>query len=85
MLIYAGPNIQTHKEYLRFLKMRKNALHHLGGIPQATVEAKANKILEIVPPRIERFESRYTEWLATGAEAVWGYLDAPLPGLPEMP
>jgi hypothetical protein len=85
MLIYAGPNIQTHKEYLRNLKMRKNALHKLGGIPKATTETNANIVLEIIPPLIERFKSRYDEWLAMGAEAVWGYLDAPLSGLPEMP
>lgn len=81
MLIYAGPNIQTHKDYLGHLKMRKNALHILGGTPKATAEARANKTLEL----IKQFESRYAEWLATGAEAVWGYLDAPLPGRPEMP
>lgn len=81
MLIYAGPNSQTHKNYLDHLKMRKNALHILGGTPKESTEAKANKTFEI----IERSESRYAEWLATGAEAVWGYLDAPLPGRPEMP
>jgi len=81
MLIYAEPNTQTHKDYLDHLKMRKNALDILGGNPKTTAEAKANKTLEF----IERFEIRYAEWLATGAEAVWGYLDAPLPGRPAMP
>jgi hypothetical protein len=84
MLIYAGPNTQTHKEYLQFLKMRESALRILGCIPTPAAEEKAEKILSVVPERIERFESRYAEWLATGTEAVWGFSETPLPGLPDM-
>jgi hypothetical protein len=50
--------------------MRRNALRVLGGIPTPAAEASAERILRVVPSRIERFEIRYAEWLATGAEAV---------------
>lgn len=57
----------------------------MGGLPSLAEETAAETVLGYVPSRIELFESRYAEWLANGAEAVWGFSDGPLLGLPEIP
>jgi hypothetical protein len=85
ILIYSESSTEGHKQYKRWLSMPINAQNVPGGIPSPEAEASAKNILRHVPPSIEQFESRYAEWLATAAEAVWGYLDGPLPGLPEIP
>lgn len=71
MLIYAGPTIKAHTDYLRLLERRARA----GNVEGA--QASAARVLELAAPRIAWFEGKYGEWLATGADAVWGYLDAP--------
>lgn len=80
MLINAGPAIKVHGEYLGNLEQRARAQRTLAekdSLERAHVSA--TRVLELVPRRINWFESNYGEWLATGAEAVWGYLDASLP------
>ena len=80
MLIDAGPTIKAHGEYLGNLEQRARAQRTLAekdSLERAHVSA--TRVLELVPRRINWFESNYGEWLATGAEAVWGYLDASLP------
>ena len=77
ILIYAGPNIKTHTDHLRLLTQRASAqLIQVGNLERA--QASAARVLELAALQIAWFENNYGEWLATGADAVWGYLDAPL-------
>ena len=63
-------------DYLRLLTQRASAqLIQVGNLERA--QASAVRVLELAAPRIAWFENKYGEWLATGADAVWGYLDAP--------
>jgi hypothetical protein len=71
MLIYAGPTIKAHTDYLRLLEQRARA----GNLEGAQVSAA--RVLELAAPRIAWFEGKFGEWLATGADALWGYVDAP--------
>jgi hypothetical protein len=78
MLIYAGPTIKAHGEYLGNLEQRTRAQRTLAGkYSLERAQVGAARVLELVPSQIDWFESQYGEWLATGADAVWGYLDAP--------
>jgi hypothetical protein len=85
MLICAGPTIKAHRDYVSQLGQRALAQEILDDYSLEEAKASAARVLEPLSRRIDWFESKYGEWLATGAEAVWGYLYAPLPGLPEMP
>jgi hypothetical protein len=85
MLIYGGPTIRAHGEYLGNLEQRARAQRTLAGkYSLERAQVGAARVLELVPSRINWFESKYGEWLATGAEAVCGYSDGSLPqlGLP---
>ena len=85
MLICTGPLACVHADYVLFLGMREKALKGMTRLLTPAEDKAVEWTLEHVPPRIELFESKYAEWLANGAEAVWGFSDGPLPGLPEMP
>jgi hypothetical protein len=85
MLIFAGPTIKAHREYLSQLGQRALAQQVLEEYSLERAKVSAARVLELIPRRIDWFESTFAEWLATGTEAVWGYLHAPLPGLSEMP
>ena len=62
-----------------------DAQEYLAGYTEEKGRVLAAKVIKFNSHRIDWFERKYAEWLATGAEAVWGFRDAPLPDLPEMP
>ena len=70
-LIYAGPTIRAHGEYLGQLEQRAKAQRTLEGkFSLERAKVSAARVLQLVHSRIDWFESKYSEWLAAGAEAV---------------
>ena len=74
-----------YDEYLDYLEACADARDYLGGYTVPEGEEISNKVLRHNEERAKQFEAKYGRWLESGAAAVWGYQDAPLPGPPVAP